>query len=266
MPWQLTLSMKTNHISKILSVWESDNKILQPIQKELHLDFIDQVASLFAIGNYYYYILNFENLEMEFVHEGITNVLGIEPSQFSIDTLFNVMHPDCLAKMHEKERVATDFLLKNIPSEEIPLYKVVYLMRLRHRNGSYKTILHQTKAINVSSDGKVQHVIGIHTDVSYLKMPMDNKISFISSERPSFYAIETRSDFHLINREIKRRLTKREKEIINKLAQGESPQDMAESLCISIHTVNTHKKNILKKMGCKNTPELIAKCLMEGII
>lgn len=258
--------MKDENISKILNVWKSNNKILQPVKKELYLDIIDQIASLFSIGNYYYYILNFENLEMEFVHVGIQNVLGLEPNKFSLDTLFKIMHPDDLARMHEKEQIATNFLLKNISTKDIPLYKIVYLMRLQHNDGSYKTILHQTKALNISDDGKVQQLIGIHTDVTYLKIPYNHQISFISNTLPSYYNLETRSDFHLIKHDLKTILTKREKEIVNKLTQGESTEDIAESLSISKHTVNTHKKNILKKTGCKNTPELVAKCLIECIL
>ncbi len=39
-----------------------------------------------------------------------------------------------------------------------------------------------------------------------------------------------------------------------------------EILAVSPHTINTHKRNILKKSNCKNTTELITKCIIEGII
>jgi DNA-binding CsgD family transcriptional regulator len=258
--------MKNDYAAKVLSIWESNNKILQPIKKELHLDVIDQIASLFAIGSYYYYILNFENLELEFVHSGIQDVLGISPDSFSLDTLFEVMHPDDITRMHEKEQAATNFLLKKIAPKDIPFYKVTFLMRLRDQNGNYKTILHQAKALHVSDDGKIHRSIIVHTDVSYLKMPVDHKMSFIGNERPSFYTIETRSNLHLIEYDLKSIFSTREKEVISKIALGETSNEIAESMILSIHTVNTHKKNIMKKSGCKNTSELIAKCLMEGVI
>ncbi len=44
-------------------------------------------------------------------------------------------------------------------------------------------------------------------------------------------------------------LTKREKEILLNIATGASNQDIAEDLCISLHTVKTHVYNIYKKLN-----------------
>lgn len=52
-------------------------------------------------------------------------------------------------------------------------------------------------------------------------------------------------------------LTQREKEIIVLLAQEKSSQEIADTLFISIFTVNTHRKNILHKLGIKNTAGLM---------
>ena len=258
--------MEKDGIRKVLDVWESKNKILKPVEKELFLDVVDQMANLFAAGSYYYYVLNFQNLEMELVSNGISSVLGLAPDEFSVQKLLNIMHPEDIEKMHEKEAKATDFLFNQIPKEDIPLYKVVYLMRLRHTDGSYKTILHQVKTLVVSGGGKVQKVLGIHTDVSYLNMPIDHKISFISSSRPSFRALETSDKITRMENSCGDILSSREKEILGKMAEGKDFNQIAEDLFISPHTVNTHKKNILKKANCKNTTELVARCIREGVI
>ncbi len=52
-------------------------------------------------------------------------------------------------------------------------------------------------------------------------------------------------------------LTQREKEIITLLAKEKSSQEIADTLFISIYTVNTHRKNILHKLGIKNTAGLM---------
>jgi len=46
-------------------------------------------------------------------------------------------------------------------------------------------------------------------------------------------------------------LTKREKEIIRFIANGASSKEIADSLFVSVHTVNTHRKNIIQKLDCK---------------
>jgi DNA-binding CsgD family transcriptional regulator len=252
-------------ISKVMSVWESENKILKPNGKPV-LEIIDQIASLFSAGNYYYLIINFKKYSLDFVSESIKSVLGIEKNEFTLEKFFDLLHSEDLAKLHEKEAIAVNFLLEEIPKEDIPKYKVVYLLRLKLKNGKYKTILHQSRAINISKGGKIHQAFTVHTDITYLNIPIDHKISFISNERPSYYALETGNSFELIKNSFKTVFTKREQEIITKISEGMDYNEIAKLLFVSPHTISTHKKNILKKSGCKNTAELLTKCLREGVI
>lgn len=61
-------------------------------------------------------------------------------------------------------------------------------------------------------------------------------------------------------------LTRREKEILKLIADGKSNQEIADFLYISIHTVHSHRKNMLKKLNLKNTPELIKIAYKNGLI
>jgi DNA-binding CsgD family transcriptional regulator len=56
-------------------------------------------------------------------------------------------------------------------------------------------------------------------------------------------------------------ITPKEKEILQLIADGLSSKQIAERLSISFYTVQTHRKNMLAKMGVKNTPALIVKIL-----
>jgi len=258
--------MKAEDLAKVMNVWESENKILRPDKNNFSLEIIDQIAALFSVGNFYYYVLNFENLKMDVVHKGTREVLGIEPDQFTLARGFELMHPDDLSHLYEKESVSTDFLYNKISAEDILLYKVVYMFRLMHANGHYKTILHQAKALSVSLDGKIQYALGIHTDVTYLNIPFNHNVSFISSIKPSFYATYENGIYTFSKNNFKNRFTLREIEIINQIALGRKFNEIADRLFVSPHTVNTHKKNILIKSNCKTMSEVIAKSIREGII
>ena len=61
-------------------------------------------------------------------------------------------------------------------------------------------------------------------------------------------------------------LTKREYEILGFVASGKTNKELAETLFISIKTVETHKTNILEKLGLKNTTELIKYAIKNNII
>lgn len=61
-------------------------------------------------------------------------------------------------------------------------------------------------------------------------------------------------------------LSKRENEVLELIADGKSNQETADLLFISIKTVETHKMNILEKLGLKNTAELVKYAIKNGII
>jgi DNA-binding NarL/FixJ family response regulator len=61
-------------------------------------------------------------------------------------------------------------------------------------------------------------------------------------------------------------LTKREKEIISLVIEGMSNAEIAEQLGISVRTVENHRFNMLRKIGARNTPELVKFTLENRIL
>ncbi|APD06877.1 two-component response regulator ORR29 [Flavobacteriaceae bacterium UJ101] len=61
-------------------------------------------------------------------------------------------------------------------------------------------------------------------------------------------------------------LTKREKEVVHYIAKELTNEEIAKIMFISLRTVQTHRKNILFKLGAKNTAGLIKRALHLGII
>lgn len=259
--------------AKVFSVWSKENSIHLPNKKELLLEIIDQVASLFTVGSFYYFILNFEDITMDYVQEGIRSVLGIEPSAFSMEKGFEIMHAEDLATMNEKEALVFDFFFNKISSEDLFKYKSVYVMRMKHTNGTYRTLLHQASVFSVSDDGKIQQTLCVHTDITYLNIPINHTVSFISSKKQSYHYTKQSGIYSLVDENFDQQdtisfkaiFTKREKEIVELLAKGMKNDEIAKQLFLSPHTIQTHKKNILSKSGCKNTPELIARFYINSL-
>ncbi|WP_214227671.1 helix-turn-helix transcriptional regulator [Pedobacter sp. B4-66] len=61
-------------------------------------------------------------------------------------------------------------------------------------------------------------------------------------------------------------LSKREKDIIKLIVQGRSSSDISEILYISIHTVNNHRKNIIRKLEINNLCELTKFAILFNIL
>jgi len=65
---------------------------------------------------------------------------------------------------------------------------------------------------------------------------------------------------------LKQKLTKREQEILELITQGKSNKHIGKELFISFQTVGVHRKNIMKKLGIRNTVSLIKFALENHLV
>ena len=61
-------------------------------------------------------------------------------------------------------------------------------------------------------------------------------------------------------------LSEREREVLQLVAEGRSNKDVAELLCLSPATVETHRAHILQKLDVHNTAELVMFAVRRGVI
>lgn len=61
-------------------------------------------------------------------------------------------------------------------------------------------------------------------------------------------------------------LSDREKEIVSLVAKGYSNKEVAEQLVISIKTVESHKANVMDKLGLKTRPDLVKYAMKKGLL
>lgn len=236
-------------------------------------DQFQQIAALFSPGRSYFYILNMHNLELDYISPDVEKFIGLSPDEVSMDDLLKLALPEEIEVLEKKEVVIKDFFSRYLKPHELTSYKVVYSYKMRDHLGEILTILHQATPISVAENGSPQHILSIHSDISHLRVCSTKEVSFINiKEGRSFYNMETeRGIFQPGLQDEKTEnlyeaITDREKEIVRLLAKGLSAEEIAEDLFLSVHTITTHRKNILKKSGCKNTAQLVAKCLTGGIV
>jgi DNA-binding NarL/FixJ family response regulator len=61
-------------------------------------------------------------------------------------------------------------------------------------------------------------------------------------------------------------LTDREKEVLQLLAEGRSNKEVATVLELGVSTVETHRANLMQKLGLRNTAELVLYAVRKGVI
>lgn len=71
----------------------------------------------------------------------------------------------------------------------------------------------------------------------------------------------TRGDVLAANAE----LSAREREVLQMIAEGNSTKKIADSLCISVKTVETHRKNIMEKTELHTVADLVKYAIRQGL-
>lgn len=61
-------------------------------------------------------------------------------------------------------------------------------------------------------------------------------------------------------------ITSREMEVLDLLSRGLSSMEIADRLFISPHTVDFHRRQLLKKTSSKNIAELIGNAYRQGLL
>jgi DNA-binding NarL/FixJ family response regulator len=60
-------------------------------------------------------------------------------------------------------------------------------------------------------------------------------------------------------------LSNRERQVLKLIAEGKSNKDMARVLFISVHTVERHRANLMRKLSLKKTADLVKYAIRKGL-
>jgi DNA-binding NarL/FixJ family response regulator len=61
-------------------------------------------------------------------------------------------------------------------------------------------------------------------------------------------------------------LTARELEVLQAIARGMTNQAASEALGISVKTIDTHRTNLMRKLGVRSTATLLVRAMRDGLI
>lgn len=241
-------------------IWKEIGQHKTPGELKLEVEIYKKLLNIFQVGDYYYMIFNPPEMVIEFASKNITDILGYEPAEFTLNKLVEIIHPDDLPHFINFEATVTRFW-SELPPEKVMKYKSRYDYRIRKKSGDYIRILQQIVTIQSDADGAVLRTFVVHTDISDLKQSNKMVLSFIGLEgEPSYIDVKPVQKM-LPQQEI---LTVREKQLLHLLAKNMTSQQIADELNISPSTVSTHRKNILRKTKTRSILELVQKALEKG--
>lgn len=196
----------------------------------------------------YYFIYHCDANYISFVNSAYENITGFEAATFTVERLIEHIHPDDQPYFFSCEEKGLE-LTNALTFNEHFQYLLSYTYRIQKQSGEYIWIKQQCQAIEVNDRGDLTKTLVIHSIIE------DSNY-----ERPvNDYRIFDKSRNIYLDTENCYNLTKRELQILNLIQTGLSSQEIAETLFTSKYTVDTHRKNILRKTNSDNFIELIQK-------
>ena len=147
-------------------------------------------------------------------------------------------------------------ILTKIVKEKFPTIKVLITSSHSAFEKINKAIAHNVDGYLMKNTGKIELLKALKT--------INNGESYFSSEVKNIIR-----EGNIISKGEKKRtvnLSPRERQILSLIAKEKSTQEIAETLFISKNTVETHRKNMMRKIGAKNMVGLVKYAIKEELI
>ena len=221
-----------------------------------------QVLEMVQPGASYFFLFDPFLKHIDMVSNGIQEVIGVPADEFSVQYIMDNMHPEDLPLFGDIEATVVEFK-KKLALEDLFSYKTRYNYRMRKQDGDFVHILQQTITIAADDSGNVMRNLVLHTDITDIAPFQEMRLSFIGLKGlPSYINVRPARRFSVE----KLQLTSSELGILGLLVEGMDSKRIAQITNRSLHTIRTHRKNILRKTGCRSIQELLIRSLKEGWI
>lgn len=251
---------KRELFSKASKIWQDESVPVIISPKLLpDLETHKRLLKLFHVGDFYCYIFDLKRLELVYISPEIDEVLGKPEGEWTVHELMDRLHPDDVEFFMAAEREIGRFFA-SLPAEKAHLYKARYDVRLRRTDGVFLRILMQIVVFESDPSKNELKSFSVHTDITHLKQEARPVLSFIGMEGEPSY-IDVTVNRGLIKTTV---FTPREMEILPLLVNGMTSSEIAAILNISKHTVDTHRRKMLREVNLRSTTELTNMALKEG--
>jgi DNA-binding CsgD family transcriptional regulator len=219
----------------------------------------DYLASVPVWPNQFIYIHNIRS--GRFYHKGFAECLGYELDELTADFFVRNIHPADRSTYFNVSKALLSFVMHHAP-HLVPFTSTFQMnYRVRKHDGSYVSVLRQNTPFLKNADNEVEAYLSFCTDISLIS---DTNRMKWSIEGPKSETFPEFLHAHL-NRE-QPLFSDREQHILRLVGRGLSSTAIGEQLFISINTVNTHRKSLMKKANVNKTIDLIAYAKEHGYI
>ena len=230
------------------SLWERDKSMLHRMSKLSH-------NCTFVVDVY--------KCRYAFASSNFVDLLGYDSHKIATlekqgDYLESRIHPDDRAQLLTLQIKLSQFIY-NLPPEQRNDYSNIYSFRILNAKQQYIRVVSKHQVLEQTVNGKAWLVIG-NIDISPDQEESETvDCTVLNLKNGAIFSPSL--SLHVPNP-----LTKRETEILHLIQKGLLSKEIANKLCVSIHTVNIHRQNLLRKLGVQNSIEAIRIGYESGIL
>jgi DNA-binding CsgD family transcriptional regulator len=221
--------------------------------------FMIEMDKVLSNNHQFFYIADLIHIKVLFTSKGIWDMLRIEPDLYDPGNWYLATHPDelmrhnlCRAKVF---KTGHDLFVKQ---KGFSIISIPY--RLNNGYGQYSDILSQGYSFYSDNPYKTVFILFVFTDISKIKVHKLGGHHYLGNDPTLFrYPDEEMLKIGHI-------FTDREIEILQLIAAGLESDQIAQRLYLSVNTINTHRRNMIKKTNKSSTHDLIIEMQQRGII
>ena len=237
----------------------ASSKVIAPVRSVATREVAPEV---FSFGPHFVYIVDHSLGAITQVSSTFTDVLGYNAKvllKTGVDFFYQITHPNYKNQMIKDNELA--WLIANrLTPETRKKIRMSSSNCFRRKDGSYLNVLTQSKVIQMDASGDILLTLNVCTDASNWQRKDGQSFSVdLHEDQNSFVCLSNQANHATL-------FSRREKDILRLLVDGHNSKSISDKLSISYHTVNTHRKNMLRRINFKNTSELIAYAITNGLI
>jgi len=222
--------------------------------------YLNEIASLHRFAFYsstLVFLIDYKTMTYPFMDTNVLQILGHHLNAFKEGGLEFSFHNNLdftyLNQDIFKDRAT--FLAEH-RNEDLSRFRFSMGFRYRNAKGRIRHILQRNIITELTSDALPIGIMGFAWDVTNQapRARIFHEIEWFDEQDQSWKTAVTKEYFPEIDED--KLLSKRELEILKWAMEGLASKQIADRLFISVHTVNAHRKNMLRRTNSRNMIEV----------
>jgi DNA-binding CsgD family transcriptional regulator len=242
--------------SSIKNIYKEIFETYPQIKVEEHIKKLIELDFYYPYNSTFFCITNTVHQNFEYISKNFKACTGLKKEDLykgGMNYFWSRFHKDDVPLWVQSLKNLMNFTMNDLDNEKRKRMSYTWNYRFKIASGKYVNIIQNTTPIQFDENhkpiiGLAHYTIlqeGIHMDICASAKSLNDKNEY-----------ETLFFSNLTNKNLIGNFSHRERDVIRLLLLNKTSNEISEKLYISKHTVDTHRRNILKKFNLNSTSEL----------